>query len=79
MLKGELEASETTETDPLAEPELNGAKIAVKVTLWFGLSVIGKVKPLVEKAVPLALAFEIVTGELPELVSVSDNLVLPPT
>jgi hypothetical protein len=56
MLSGELDALETIDTVPLAEPALVGAKVTVNVTLWFEDNVAGKVNPLTEKAVPLTLA-----------------------
>jgi hypothetical protein len=79
MLKEESEALEATEMVPVTEPELVGAKVAVKVTLWFELRVMGKVNPLIENAAPVTLAFEIVTAEPPEFVSVSNKFVVPPT
>ena len=79
MLSGEFAASETTESVPLTEPEPVGANVAVNVTLWFGVRVIGNVNPLIEKAAPDILACEIVTEELPVLVNVSDKFVLLPT
>jgi len=74
MLKSEFEASETIVRVPLAVPELVGANVAVNVTLWFGLSVVGRVNPPIEKAAPDVLAPEIVTEELPELITVSNKL-----
>ena len=41
--------------------------------------VTGRVNPLIEKPVPLAVACEIVTEDAPVLVKVSDRLVLVPT
>jgi len=79
MFSGELEEFETMEMDPLTAPVPLGVKIAVNVKLWFGLSVVGKVNPLIEKPAPFALASEIVSEEFPVLVSVSNNFVLPPT
>ena len=69
MLRGELDASETIDTVPLAEPALVGAKITVNVTLWFAESVAGKLKPLTEKAVPVTLAWEMVTAVPPVFLS----------
>lgn len=79
MLSGEFEAFDTTERVPLLEPEAVGAKVAVKVTLWLEVSVVGRVSPVIEKPVPVTLACEIVTEEPPVLVSVSDKFVLLPT
>jgi hypothetical protein len=56
MLSGELDASDTIDTVPLAEPAPVGAKVTVKVTLWFEDSVAGKVNPLTEKTAPETLA-----------------------
>jgi hypothetical protein len=79
MLSGELEAFETTDKLPLAAPALVGIKVAVKVTLWFVVSVTGKVNPLMEKAAPVRFACVTVTDDPPVLVSVSDKLALLPT
>ena len=76
MLSGELDASETTDTDPLAEPALVGAKVTVNVTLWFEESVVGKVNPLTENAAPVTLAWDMVTEVPPVFVNVSDLLLL---
>jgi len=56
MLRFELEAFETIAKLPLAAPEVVGANVAVNVTLWFGVSVAGKVNPLIEKPEPDTLA-----------------------
>jgi hypothetical protein len=56
MLSRELDASETIDTVPLAEPVPVGANVTVNVTLWFEKSVAGKVKPLTEKTAPVILA-----------------------
>lgn len=79
MLSGELDASDTIDTVPLAEPAPVGAKVTVKVTLWFEDSVAGKVNPLTEKTAPETLAWDIVTVDPPVLVTVSDLLLLLPT
>lgn len=79
ILRGEFDALETTERLPLAEPALAGVKVAVKVTLWFGLRVTGKVSPLIEKTDPVTFACEMVTDDPPVLVSVSDKFLLAPT
>lgn len=79
MLSGELDASETTDTVPLAELALVGAKVTVNVTLWFVESVVGKVNPLTEKAAPVTLAWDMVTEDPPVFVTVSDLLLLLPT
>jgi len=79
ILSGEFDASDTTERLPLAAPALAGAKVAVNVTLWFGVSVRGRVNPLMEKTAPVKFACEMVTVDPPVFVSVSDRLLLPPT
>ena len=79
MLSGELDASDTIDTVPLAEPALVGAKVTVNVTLWFEESVVGKVNPLTEKTAPVTLAWDMVTADPPVLVNVSDLLLLLPT
>ncbi len=79
MLSGELDAFDTTDRVPLAAPVLVGEKVAVNVTLWFEVSVRGKVNPLTEKTAPVTLACEMVTGDPPVLVTVSDKFVLLPT
>ena len=75
-MSGELDAPETTDTVPLAGPAPAGAKVTVNVTLWFEESVAGKVNPLTEKALPLTLAWEMVTADPPVFVNVSDLLLL---
>ena len=79
ILSGELDAVETIASVPLTVPVAAGAKVAVNVTLWFGLRVAGKARPLMENPAPVTLAWEMVTVEPPVLVSVSDKLVLLPT
>jgi hypothetical protein len=79
MLSGEFDALDTTERLPLAAPALAGAKVAVNVTLWFAVRVRGRLNPLMEKTAPVKFACEMVTVDPPELVSVSDKLLLPPT
>jgi len=79
MLSGELDASETIDKDPLAEPAAVGAKVTVNVTLWFEESEVGKVNPVIEKTAPVTLAWDIVTVDPPVLVTVSDLLLLLPT
>ena len=79
MESGELDAFETIDTVPLAEPALVGAKVTVNVTLWFEDSVVGNVSPLSEKAAPVTLAWDMVTEDPPVLVTVSDLLLLLPT
>jgi hypothetical protein len=79
MLSGEFDALDTTDKLPLAAPALVGIKVAVNVTLWFAVSVSGKVNPLIEKTAPVIFACEMVTDDPPVLVSFSDKFVLLPT
>ncbi len=79
MLSGEFDAFDTADRLPLAVAALVGVKVAVNVTLWFVVRVVGKVNPLIEKPVPLKFACEMVTDDPPVLVSVSDKFVLVPT
>ena len=75
-MSGELPAVDTMARVPLADPVPVCAKITVNVTLCFAESVIGKLSPLTEKPLPLRFAAEIVTADAPELVNVSERLVL---
>ena len=79
MFSGELEAFDTIASVPLAAPAAVGVKVAVNVTLWVGLSVVGRVRLDIEKPVPVTLACEMVTAVPPELVKVSDRFALLPT
>lgn len=74
-----MDASDTIDTLPLAEPAPVGAKVTVKVTLWFEDSVAGNVNPLTEKAAPAMFAWDMVTADPPVFVTVSDLLLLFPT
>ena len=66
-------------TLPLAEPLVVGEKSTVKDVLWPAFRVKGNASPLKLNPVPPALAAEIVRLDPPELVRVSDKLVLLPT
>ena len=79
MLNGEFDASDTMLNVPLADPAAAGLKIALNETLWLALRVTGRVRPLIEKPFPLALACEIVTELPPVLVRVSDRVLLVST
>ena len=79
MFRGEFVPSETIARLPLADPVTDGAKVAVKVTLWPAVSVVGRLRPEIENPVPVTLACEIVTSVPPEFVSVSDKFVELPT
>lgn len=48
MVRFGFDAFETIESVPLAESAALGVNVAVKVTLWLGLSVVGNVRPLIE-------------------------------
>ena len=76
---GELDASETIESVPVGDPAEVGDNDAVNVTLWFGFSVAGRARPLIENPVPLTFACEIVTAEAPVFVRVSERLLWLPT
>jgi hypothetical protein len=73
MLSGELEAFDTTDRLPLAGAAPVGVKVAVNVTLWFAVSVRGKVNPATEKTAPVTSACVMVTDDPPVLVRVSLN------
>jgi len=79
MVRGELEALETTERLPVTLPAEFGAKITPKVKLCPGIKVSGRFNPLTLKAEPERLAWVMLTLEPPELVSVSDWVELLPT
>lgn len=77
-LSGEFAASETTARMPLAEPAAAGVKVAVKLTLWAGARVMGKVSPEMENPAE-TFACEIVTGDPPVFVNASHRLAVLPT
>ncbi len=79
MCNGELVASDTMASVPLAVPLAVGVKVEVKVTLWPGLSVIGRVRPLIAKPAPSRLACETVTADPAVFAKVEEMLVLLPT
>ncbi len=79
MLKLGFEAFEVMLTLPLVPPLVVGAKSTVNDVLWPAVKVKGKERPLSLNPEPLAVAAEIVRLDPPELVSVSDKLVLLPT
>lgn len=78
MLSGESEASDVTVNVPLDELPATGLKVTLKARVWFGSSVAGRVKPVVEKPGPLMLICEIVTVAPPVLVKASDRVELWP-
>jgi hypothetical protein len=79
MFSGEFFAFDTIEMLPLAEPPPVGENVAVKVTLWFAVRLIGRVNPVIENPPPETFACEMVTVDEPLLVKVSDKLVVLPT
>ncbi len=80
ILSVEFDAFDTTDRFPLAAPALVGLKVAVNVTVWFAVRLIGKpLNPLMEKPAPVTFACEMETVDPPVLVSVSERLVLLPT
>ena len=48
MLSVALDASETMARLPLTAPPVVGAKVALNVTLWPGVRVVGNVSPVIE-------------------------------
>jgi hypothetical protein len=75
---GDLAASLVTETLPLTDPVVVGAKVTVKVVLCPAVKLNGVVSPLVVKPTPVTISCEILTLELPGLVRVTDLLLLLP-
>jgi hypothetical protein len=68
--KGELSCEPLKEAAPDALPAEVGAKLAVKVALLPGFRFTGSATPPMAKPAPEALAWEIVTALVPELVIV---------
>ena len=79
IASGEPGALLLIETLPVALPAVVGANCAVKVVLPPALIVTGTVNPVMLNPVPDALAAEIVTLAVPELVSVMTSVALLPT
>lgn len=63
-----------TEMLPVAAPVVVGAKLALKLVLWPAFSVKGKLRPVMLKPVPVAVAAVMVMLVPPELVSVSESV-----
>src|SRR5437899_7518992 len=78
-VRGEPGALLVMETLPLALPVAEGANCALNVVFCPAASVSGRDKPLMLKPVPEALAAEIVTLAVPELVNVTVCDALLPT
>jgi hypothetical protein len=64
---------------PEATPTVVGANCAVKLVLWFAASVIGTVRPVALKPVPVALIAEMVALVFPLFFKVIVCGSLPPT
>src|SRR6266851_5113604 len=79
MVSGEPGALLVMEALPLALPVAEGANCALKVVLPPAASVSGTDKPVMLKPVPEALAAEIVTLAVPELLNVRVCVPLLPT
>jgi hypothetical protein len=76
---GELLALLATEILPVTPPAVVGAKVALKVTLWPEVSVMGSEKALMLKPTPLTVTCETVTLPVPVLVRVTVWQPLLPT
>jgi hypothetical protein len=70
---------ELTVMDPVVLLAVCGANVVLKVRLWFGVSVVGRIRPLMLKPVPASVIWEIVTLEPPMLVRATHWLWLLPT
>jgi hypothetical protein len=80
ILSGEFDAFETIDKLPVTAPALLGVNVAVKVTLWPDVRLMGKpLNPLIEKAAPVTFAAEMATVDPPLFVRVSDKFVLLPS
>src|SRR5713226_9305325 len=79
MVAGVLVALLTTETLPVPAPEAVGAKTTLKLAACPAAKVSGGVRPLSLKPLPETVIWEMLTLELPELVSVTVCVALLPT
>jgi hypothetical protein len=79
IVEGEFVALLAMLALPLINPAAVGANWAVNVADWVGVKISPEVKPLALKPPPDTLTFEIVTFELPLLVTVTFNELLLPT
>ena len=79
IVRLELAASDVTVIPPLALPPLLGAKETPKVKLCPGTRVIGRLRPVMLKSLPVTVAVLILTSVPPVLVKVSGWLLLLPT
>lgn len=73
MFRVEFLAVETRLSVPLEEPADDGVNVTEKVRLSFGERLVGTLSPVREKPEPLISASEMVTEDVPVLVTVSDN------
>ena len=77
---GEFEASLTSDTKPVAVPDVVGAKLAVKDAFWPGDKVSGSVSPLTLYAAFVTLSCEMVTLPVPVLLMLTGcGLLVVPT
>jgi hypothetical protein len=77
-LSGELDASDTMARVALEVAAAVGANVTVKVTLWPEFRIVGRVRSAEKPALETAVC-EMVTGNPPVFVRVSDKLALLPT
>jgi hypothetical protein len=77
-VEGELEALLVTVSEPVTLPDVVGAKMALQLADCPAASVSGRVRPLILKPVPLAVAAESVTLAVPVLVIVTFCVALVP-
>ena len=79
MVAGELVAVLTTVTVPLTLPDAAGANTTLKAALCPAASVTGGIRPVVLNPAPETLTWEMLTLELPMLVSLTVCVLLVPT
>jgi hypothetical protein len=70
-----LEELLLTVSEPVAAPAVVGSKLTVRVALWFGCRVTGKLTPEALKPVPDTATPLMVSAAVPVEVSVSDFVV----
>src|SRR4051794_20070275 len=73
MFSGELDASDTMASVPLAAPVAVGANFTLNVTLCPAFKVVGSVSPEIENPAPVTFAWVMVTAVPPVLLTVSDR------
>jgi hypothetical protein len=69
-MNAELNCGPVKEAEPETLPGEVGAKLAVKVALLPGFRLMGSAPPAIEKPAPEAVAWEMITELVPELVMV---------